>query len=256
MVKPLYEGTYSVGWDKVFHPIGRDGQAAKGALKISLNPFLFRVDGRVVLIDTGLGDGGIESHIPILEANLTAEGVGFDDVTDVLCSHLHGDHIGGLAHREHGFWKPTFPNARVWLSGQEWDKVRKVTDGEDAKAEFLHVMEAQLDLHLLKADDSPFAGVVNETIGGHTEFSLAYWIEAPGLKFVMAGDVIGTKGSINRTYAAKYDFDPETSKRQRERIVERCWNEGYGLLCYHDNDLPVLRLTDRKPTTGYIFGPA
>ena len=67
---PLYEGTFSVGLDKKFFSIPRDGNAAKGALKISLNPFLVVNEKRVILIDTGIGSFGEDTGVERLFENL------------------------------------------------------------------------------------------------------------------------------------------------------------------------------------------
>lgn len=256
MIDALYEGTFSVGMDKRFHPIQRSEPAAKGALKISLNPFLVQTRDRNILIDCGLGDYGVSSHIPILRENLRRVGLDAEDITDVICSHLHWDHIGGLAHQHDGNMTLTFSEASVWLSGQEWRQVNERYDDENAKAEFLQFLDANADLNFLSDGDSPFDGVDVEVIGGHTEFSLGIWVDLPGVRFLMAGDVLGTKGAINRSYSAKYDFDGKRSQMQRTRLLAQCWEDGYGLLCYHDNDLPLIRLTGHGDDSGYTFTSA
>lgn len=240
MIHALYEGTFSVGWDKAFHPIGRDGKAAAGALKISLNPFLIQTRTDAMLIDCGLGDYGITSHIPILTRNLAGHGLSPADITAVVCSHLHWDHIGGLAHQQDGGWKATFPNATVWMCGDEWEKVRRQTGEEDVRREFIDALESNTDLQFLRDGDSPMDGVGVEVIGGHTEFSLGIWLDLPGVKYLMAGDVMGTRGSLTRRYAAKYDFDGRKAQEQRDRLSRICVRDGFGLLCYHDNHVPIL----------------
>lgn len=240
MIHALYEGTFSVGLDKAFHRIERDGKAAPGALKISLNPFLIHTRTEAVLIDCGLGDYGITSHIPILERNLAAHGLMPADITAVVCSHLHWDHIGGLSHRVDGRWRATFPNASVWMCRAEWEKVRRLTGEEDVKRDFIDALESHVDLHFLADGASPLDGITMEVIGGHTEFSLGIWVDLPGMKYLMAGDVMGTRGSLSRRYAAKYDFDGRRAQEQRDRLSRICVRDGFGLLCYHDNHVPIL----------------
>lgn len=240
MIHALYEGTFSVGWDKAFHPIGRGGAAAKGALKISLNPFLIQTRTDNILIDCGLGEYGLTSHIPILTRNLRDHGLEPDDITGVICSHLHWDHIGGLLHRIDGEWRPTFPNATVWMSGQEWEKVNRSTGEEDVRRDFLEALLSDTTLRFLQDGESPMDGIEVEVISGHTEFSLGIWIDLPRMRYLMAGDVIGTRGSLTRRYVAKYDFDGRISQEQRDRLSKRCWEDGFGILCYHDNHVPIV----------------
>ena len=99
-VKPIYLGTFSVGLDKKFYRINRDDSPQKASLKLSMNPFLIQYDKKNIIIDPGLGDLDQESHIPALLEGLHEHGLSNDDITDVFLSHLHFDHIGGLANKQ------------------------------------------------------------------------------------------------------------------------------------------------------------
>ncbi len=84
-----------------------------GGVENAVNAFLIRRDDRVVLVDAGVGApaGGN------VRARLAAAGVAPDQVTDVLMTHLHGDHAGGL----HEDGRAVFPNATLWLAQAEAD---------------------------------------------------------------------------------------------------------------------------------------
>ena len=86
---PLYEGTFSVGLDKKFFSIPKDGKPAKGALKVSLNPFLIVNEKRVILIDTGIGSFGEDTGVERLFENIERNGIACYEVTDIFMSHLH-----------------------------------------------------------------------------------------------------------------------------------------------------------------------
>ncbi len=119
---PLYEGTFSVGLDKKFNRIDRDDPPAKGALKISLNPFLIKSEKRNILFDVGIGDFGEDTSTDTIKQNLEKHGLTEYDITDIFASHLHYDHIGGLAGQSSGHWQLTFPDAKLWVSGEGWKK--------------------------------------------------------------------------------------------------------------------------------------
>lgn len=87
--------------------------APKDGFDNSVNVFMVDVNDRRVLIDTGIGaaNGGN------LMARLAALDVAPDSITDVLLTHAHGDHIGGLV----ADGKPVFPNATVYISQPEYD---------------------------------------------------------------------------------------------------------------------------------------
>ncbi|MCC5927521.1 MAG: MBL fold metallo-hydrolase [Bacteroidetes bacterium] len=243
IVTPLYEGTFSVGTDKIFHRISRDEPAAKGALKISLNPILFQHKGVNMLLDSGLGDFGAESHVPVMIDNLANKGLNPDDVHHIFLSHLHFDHIGGLATRENGYWELVFPESTIYLSRSEWDKLHAIGFDDDDKEQYIHYLETHANFHFVENNDEPLQGVRCEVIGGHTEFSLAWYFDFDAAhRYLNAGDVMNTKGAITRKYAAKYDFDGKASQRKRDELLAYAKEHGYKVLAYHDNREPIISL--------------
>jgi glyoxylase-like metal-dependent hydrolase (beta-lactamase superfamily II) len=80
---------------------------------LSVNALLVRAGKRVILIDSGLGPA---VHGALM-ASLGEAGVAPDEVTDVLITHSHFDHVGGLAGAE---GKLAFPKAVIRMSTAEW----------------------------------------------------------------------------------------------------------------------------------------
>ncbi len=250
----LNEGTFSVGLDKKFVRIEPHENAAKGALKISLNPFLIYTPERKYLFDSGIGEFGEGTGPETIRKNLEKHGLTEYDITDIVCSHLHYDHIGGLANRENGYWELTFPDAKVWVSKKGWDKaINKELYYDDEKTEFLHFLNARADLHFLDDEDQPYPELKTKTIGGHTEFHQVLLFNDGTHKFMQAGDVIATKVQINRKFEAKYDFDPVESKNQREILGKLAYDEGFTILCYHDTQHPIVKIKGYEADIGYIL---
>lgn len=253
-VTPLYEGTFSVGTDKEFNRINRTDPPNKGALKLSIHPFLIQDNSRNILFDTGIGDlfGG-DTSIETILSNLEEESVSDYEITDIFLSHLHFDHMAGIAHRLNGYWELTFPDAAIWASKPDWEKLRKAVEKESPeKQDFFHFVDSHADLHLLENEkEAPIENVRVERIGGHTEFHNALYYENGDEKYVMAGDVIGTKSAINRTYAAKYDFEPKQSMKIREELQILSYEKGHVIMAYHETNHPLFRLTDYDEKKGY-----
>ncbi len=250
----LYEGTFSVGLDKKFVSIGREDPPAKGALKLSLNPVLIHTPKRNYLFDCGIGEFGEETGPDVIRENLEEHDLTEFDITDIFLSHLHYDHIGGLAHRENGYWELTFPEAKVWVSKKGWDKVIAQPEYYDEeKTAFISFIDAKADLHFLNEKDQPYPELSVWKIGGHTEFHQALLFDDGDHKYLQAGDVIGTKGAINRKYAAKYDFAPKVSQQQREDLSKLAFEKGYTILAYHEDRHPFFKLVDYDEKTGYTI---
>lgn len=253
-VSPLYEGTFSVGLDKKFNPINRDDPPAKGALKISLNPFLAQTADRNILFDVGIGDFGEQTSTETIKQNLADHQLKASDITDIFMSHLHYDHLGGLAGKVSGGWQLTFPEARVWVSKNGWQKAMAMDPYYDEeKTEFLHFLNGQATLELLDDEDEPFDGIQTKVIGGHTEFSQLIHFEDGDDTYVMAGDVLATRGEVNRKFAAKYDRTPKKSMAMRKEITKQAYQEGAIIMAYHESKNPLFKLTDYHKKNGYTI---
>ncbi len=249
---PLYEGTFSVGLDTKFNRIDRDDKPAKGALKISLNPFWIQSGDKNILFDVGIGDFGEGTSTDLIKQNLDKFGLTEYDITDIFASHLHYDHIGGLAGQSSGYWELTFPDANVWVSKKGWEKVRNMDEYyDDEKTEFIHFLDAKANLHFLDEEDQPYPEVKVKKIGGHTEFSQVLLFNDGDQKYLMAGDVLATRGEINRKFAAKYDFDADQSMEARRALTQKAYEEQFTIMGYHDTHHPLFNLTDYDEEQGY-----
>ena len=81
------------------------------AAQFYFTPTVVKTGNDVVLFDTGLNPAGIT-------APLASAGIAPEDVTVVVITHMHGDHIGGLSGED---GTPTFPNARYVTGQVEFD---------------------------------------------------------------------------------------------------------------------------------------
>jgi len=254
-VSPLYEGTFSVGVDHDFNRIGREDAPKKGALKLSINPFLIADGHRNILFDAGLGDlfGG-DTSISTIQENLAEHSISDYEITDIFISHLHFDHIGGLANRENGYWELTFPDAKVWVSGNEWKKLHAEADKlEENHRDFFHFIDSKADLKFLNDKHTPLPNVRVEKIGGHTEFHLALFYENGDHRYLMAGDVIGRRIAINQNFMAKYDFDPKQSMKARTELKSLAYEKGYTIMAYHETDYPLFKLKGDNGKKGFTI---
>lgn len=84
--------------------------APSGSIPASVNVFLLQQEKRNILIDTGNGPGK-----GALLTLLAKQGLKPDDITDILLTHMHGDHIGGLIDGE----TPVYPKAKIRISAPE-----------------------------------------------------------------------------------------------------------------------------------------
>lgn len=98
-------------------------------IQLALRTLVINGNDRLILIDAGVGSKMNEKLQKIykvdhqeheLEQGLAEKGITFDQVTDVIITHLHFDHVGGATIEENGVLKPTFPNAKYYVQGEQW----------------------------------------------------------------------------------------------------------------------------------------
>ena len=134
----------------------RTAGAPTDRITLSVNSLLVRTGRRVLLIDTGIGAKSVI-------ASLGEAGVSPKAVTDVLITHSHGDHIGGLVD-ENGH--VAFPKATIRMSSAEWAWMQQKGPAEVVKAISKHV-------HTFEPGAQIAPGVTSVALSGHTPGMLA-----------------------------------------------------------------------------------
>lgn len=149
--------------------------APTGQLSLSVNTLLVRLPGRVILIDTGYGDPR-----GLMRASLKKAGITPDQVTDVLISHGHGDHVGGLLLAD---GTPAFPKATVRMAAAEWASLKETA----ASAKLVAAIAPQVQPFEPGATLAP--GVVSVDLNGHTPGHSGYRITSKGKSLLAIGDM-------------------------------------------------------------------
>jgi glyoxylase-like metal-dependent hydrolase (beta-lactamase superfamily II) len=149
--------------------------APTGQLSLSVNTLLVRLPGRVIMIDTGYGDPR-----GLARASLAKAGITPDQVTDVLISHGHGDHVGGLLLAD---GTPAFPKATVRMAAAEWASLKETP----ANAKLVASIAPQVQPFEPGATLAP--GIVSVDLNGHTPGHSGYRITSKGKSLLAIGDM-------------------------------------------------------------------
>jgi glyoxylase-like metal-dependent hydrolase (beta-lactamase superfamily II) len=190
-----------------------------GTYQAETNTFLIRTADRIIVVDTGFG-GAIFDHMKTL-------GISPDQVDVVLITHMHGDHIGGLARDG----KALFPKARVYLARQErdyWTRTHVNAGAVAALAPYGSRVETFLPGELgLPASSGGglqdlVPGITPIAAFGHTPGHTMFLVESGGQKLLIWGDLMHVQGiqfplpDISVTY----DTDPAAAAAVRKRVLE------------------------------------
>ena len=239
---------------------------------ISFHSFVVRANGKVILVDTCNGNHKERYGLPWQHKlasdnyikNLKKVGLTPEDIDLVMCTHLHGDHIGWNTYLVNGRWKPTFPNARYIMSQQDYgffeSQNRELVDGKPKHLAFadsiLPIAEAGLIdcIDILTTPMLQIAdGVTVEAAVGHTVGTVLMRVEGGRDSGYLTGDIIHhpiqflVPDLINPG-----DQDPVAARKTRDELIVRIANEGAMLLPAHFPDPSAGRIF-RKPEGGYRF---
>ncbi len=217
-------------------------------------------DGRqLILIDTGLGNKQDEKFFSryephgdaSLEKSINALGYSFDDITDVLLSHLHFDHCGGAIKRDtNGTLVPAFKNAVYWSNQKHWDWATKPNERE--KASFLkeNILPIQESGQLKFAEDGSTAinpNITLRTVSGHTESMFTPLIKTGDKTIAYCADLFPSMAHIPLPYVMAYDTRPLLTLDEKKIFLEEAIANNYYLFFEHDRtvELCSLKQTDR-----------
>jgi len=179
--------------------------------------------GRTVLFDAGFhGEEYLEQWKPRdyvrPDAALRRLDVNASDVTDVVVSHVHWDHLDGAG---------LFPRARVWLQREEHDYYvgpdgRVRNRGIDERgAALLGELRREGRLELVDGDGVEILpGVTVHTGGRHTYASQYVSVRTPGGIVVLASDNLYLYENLDRGVPIAQTFDAGANRQAQQRMIE------------------------------------
>lgn len=204
---------------------------------------------RRVIIETGHGPkyGEKEQRIFAIDPgrwllpSLTALNVDPATITDVVVSHLHFDHAGGLTCERDGRLVPTFPRARVHVHRPEFDDARANVGIMTAtyREENYAPIDAAKAWYLLEGAGEIVPGIRNMPTPGHTRGHHSIVVEGRDRTLVFAGDLMPTRHHLGAPYNMGYDLFPLDNRSSKQTLL--AWlaaNDGL-LVIDHELEAPV-----------------
>jgi glyoxylase-like metal-dependent hydrolase (beta-lactamase superfamily II) len=209
----------------------------------ALNVVVVRSGGQTILIDAGLGSDP-DLHLPRagqLIKRLEAAGIDLAEVTDVVLTHMHMDHVGGLL--VDGVKERLRPDLRIHVSAAEvkfWEApdfshVSMPPGFPDAlrSAAKHFVAEYRGQLRTFEEEHEVAPGVVVHRTGGHTPGHSVVRVASGDDGLTFAGDLVFAVGFEHPDWYNGFEHDPEESARVRGRLLRELAETGDLLVATH-----------------------
>ena len=206
---------------------------------------LIEAHGRVILIDTGMGDkqdDKFRSHFePHGEGDLLASiaraGYTREEITDVVLTHLHFDHCGGAVQkRPNEDLELTFPNAIHWSEENHWKWATDPNPRERAsflKENILPIKESGM-LKFVNDDTEIIPELWFAIADGHTHGMLIPHLEIGEETLVFMADLLPSPTHIPLAWVMGYDIDPLQTIREKEAFLAEAAENDFILFYEHD----------------------
>lgn len=217
--------------------------------------WLVRGRGKTILVDAGCGHGygekitkiyGFESNYPMAES-LAAFDVTPQEVTDVLVTHLHFDHGGGLANPDGDEWRLTFPNAIHHIQKAQWQHAVDPNPRDRASyfKQRIEIIEREGRLALVDGEWEFAPGIDFLTCHGHTPGQQLPRITGDGETILFGGDLLPLLAHFPPPYVMAYDLQPVLSMEEKVRVLKQAAAGNWIVFFEHDPDTEACRVVEQ-----------
>lgn len=196
------------------------------AVDASVNAFLIKTADRLIMVDAGTGELYGPS-LNKLSASLRAAGYQPGQITDILITHIHTDHTGGLMLGR----EMVFPNATLHIERKEvdyWLNAERRASAPASARKYFDEAFAKVQPYVDSGKVKTFSGATRLFPGieaipapGHTPGHTIYALESKGRKLIFWGDLVHVaEVQLPRpAVTIVFDVDPKAAAATRKRVL-------------------------------------
>ena len=209
---------------------------------------------RLILVDNGMGNKQDDKFFGYyylhgddsLEKSLKAKGYHFDDITDVVLTHLHFDHCGGsiVYNSDRTKLKPAFKNATYYSNEKHWNWAINPNMREKAsflKENIIPIQESG-QLKFIDSNSELIPGLKFIEVNGHTEAMMLPLITTQGKTILYMADLIPSVGHLPLPYVMAYDMRPLETLKEKQEILNKAVDNNWLLFFEHDPKIECVSL--------------
>lgn len=214
-------------------------------IKMVTRSLLLVSDDRKILIDTGNGTKWDKKYKDIynintdqynIENSLSKYGFFSEDITDVICTHLHFDHVGGNTKIDSRRIVPTFPNAKYWISKENWNLANHPSqkDAGSFIEDDWKVLAENNMIEIIDGRESFIDGIETYVTHGHTLGLLHPMLSDGSKKIFFGADIFPLVAHIPINWVMAYDVQPLVTMEEKQKLLPQMQNEEWILFFEHD----------------------
>ncbi len=212
---------------------------------LAMRVLVIRSADRLILVDAGVGQKmsgklnqiyNVDHSREDMINGLARHGIAPADVTDVIITHLHFDHIGGATYNDNGTLRLTFPNAIHHVQDEQWHWALKPSEKDQASympENYQPIAEAG-KLNILPGPGTLFPGIELLVMYGHTHGMQLPKISDGETTLLYTADLIPTASHIPLPYIMAYDNNPMTTLEEKKRLLPKIAAGDWILVFEHD----------------------
>jgi len=262
-VTAVHDGTYRLDGGSMFGVVPRvlwerqHPPDERNRIEIALRCLLLRGEGRVILVDNGMGRGWSEKERDIyglrrergdLLEDLARHGVAPEEVTDMVLTHLHFDHAGGTVRVPGEDDTLTFPRATHWLQTRnlEWAEQPTERDRASYRGERWAPLRGHPQLRLLDGEQEFLPSLRALPVHGHTpgqQLVLVGGIDEPRLLY--CADLLPFASHLRMPWIMSFDLHPLLTLTEKQQLLQRALAEDWILCFEHDPAVEAVRVERR-----------
>jgi glyoxylase-like metal-dependent hydrolase (beta-lactamase superfamily II) len=236
-------------------------------LIVTIQLWVVRTGGNVIVIDTGVGNRKVRTAAArmhqlntLVMPWLESIGAGPDQVTHVVMTHLHTDHVGWNTIEKDSRWVPAFPKARHIIPQAEFDYWKGLYDKGDEDVNqgsfadsVLPIVEAGL-VDFIDGTKEVAGCLAPEPVPGHAPGMLSFRLRSRGEEGLFCADVMHNAIQVVRpNWNDRYCLWPDKALQSRAAVLARAAERGALIMPMHFG-APYCGYI-RRQGDGYTFEP-
>lgn len=210
--------------------------------------------GKIYLIDNGAGTKfsdkmesiyDLDYSIKNLENSFRQQGFSFEDVTDIIFTHLHFDHCGGTSfYNEENELEHTFPNATYHVVEKHWENANSPNAREKASflPENINPLKESGRLNLVGESHQFEVGLSAIPANGHTIGQQLPKIEAGEKTLVFTADLLPTHVHVPLPWVMGYDMYPVQTLNEKDAFLQQAAEQNWHLYLEHDAHKEIIQI--------------